>query len=552
MDLICRFRGSRLCPALFALFGLALSGAAFGASLATVPVQAGATPAAQIDIGPVSAGNRDSALPEGWQHGAFSEIFVRGYRDSDGDGIGDLRGLTASLDYLHDLGVRGIWLMPITRSLDHDHGYAVTDYRDIEPAYGTLADFDELLRQAHARGIGVIIDYVINHSAATHPIFLDAAARRDSVYRDWYLWREPAPRGWRIYGRDPWVVTGTGAYLAQFSPTMPDFNLLNARVLAFHEDNLRFWLNRGVDGFRFDAAAHLVENGPDAWYDQPQNYVLLNRLRAVVAGYAHRYLVCEAVHSIVAYAAPTACGGAFLFGGGSAIVKAARGERDGIAAVAGFFRDQPATLATMVSNHDLFAGERLWDQVHGDRAQYRLAAASYLLLPGTPFIYYGEEIGMSASPGLEGDVKLRTPMSWTDDRRNAGFTSGTPYRPVAANIARQNVATERSEPDSLLAWYTSLLRLRNAHASLARGSYERSFVDGNVMGFRRRLGDETTLVLINYGKKPAQVSLRDLPASAHLRQVFPSDDGAALTITDKGSTPVAVGAQSLRVFTLTK
>ena len=411
MDLISRLAGVCLRPAWVGLLGLALSGAAFGASPATPPAQAAAASAAQIDIRPVSAGDRSSALPEGWQHGAFSEIFVRSYRDSDGDGIGDLRGLTASLDYLHDLGVRGIWLMPITRSQDHDHGYAVTDYRDIEPAYGTLADFDEFLRQAHARGIGVIIDYVINHSAATHPIFVDAAGQRDSAYRGWYLWRDTAPGGWRIYGRNPWVATGNGAYLAQFSPTMPDFNLLNAQVMAFHEDNLRFWLNRGVDGFRFDAAAHLVENGPDAWYDQPQNYALLNRLRGVVAGYAHRYLVCEAPHNFEAYAAPDACGGAFMFGGGSAIVNAARGKRDAIVAVAGFFRDKPATLATMLSNHDLFAGERLWDQVHGDRAQYRLAAASYLLLPGTPFIYYGEEIGMSAGPGLDGDVKLRTPMS---------------------------------------------------------------------------------------------------------------------------------------------
>ena len=145
-------------------------------------------PALQRAVAPVPVGNTASTLPEGWHKGAFAEIFVRGYRDSNGDGIGDLRGLTQSLDYLKELGVRGIWLMPISPSQDRDHGYAVSDYRDVEPAYGTLADFDELLRQARARGIGVIIDYVINHSAASNPVFIESARSPDSPLRNWYVW----------------------------------------------------------------------------------------------------------------------------------------------------------------------------------------------------------------------------------------------------------------------------------------------------------------------------------------------------------------------------
>ena len=147
---------------------------------------------------PVAPKDPGSRLPADWYKGAFIEIFVRGFKDSDGDGIGDLRGVTQSLDYLQDLGVKGIWLMPVTRSLDRDHGYAVTDYRNIETDYGNLADFDELLEQAHARGIGVIMDYVINHSASTHPLFVNSAASRSSAYRHWYLWEDTPPTGWDI------------------------------------------------------------------------------------------------------------------------------------------------------------------------------------------------------------------------------------------------------------------------------------------------------------------------------------------------------------------
>lgn len=505
-------------------------------------------PAPGIDTSSVSAADPGSALAEGWQRGAFIEIFVRGYKDSDGDGIGDLRGLTQSLDYLRDLGIRGIWLMPITRSQDHDHGYSVSDYRDIEPAYGSLDDFDELLRQAHARGIGVIVDYVINHSAASNPIFLEARASANSRYRSWYVWRDVAPAGWDIMGKDPWVGTPSGAYLAQFSPTMPDFNLLNPEVVAYHKDNLRFWLNRGVDGFRFDAVTHLVETGPDAWYDQPADYALMGEVRALVDTYSRRYVVCEATRNAEAYAAPTACGGAFLLHGSQAIVDAARGKPDAIRTVADYFSSAPAGMATMVSNHDLFAGERLWDQVRGDLAQYRLAAATYLLQPGTPFIYYGEEIGMSAGAGLSGDPKLRTPMSWTANPVNAGFSGVRPYRVVAANVARQNVESQKAAPSSLLAYYQALLGLRNRFASLARGSYEAPVVEGRVMAYRRRLGEETTLVLINYGTKPATITLRGLPAAAAFKRAFPGGSGAKLVVDASGSSRIAIAAQSLLVF----
>uniref|UniRef100_UPI00286A269C alpha-amylase family glycosyl hydrolase n=1 Tax=Roseateles sp. TaxID=1971397 RepID=UPI00286A269C len=184
--------------------------------------------------------------PKGWHDGAvFMEIFVRGYQDSDGDGSGDLRGLIQRLDYLQELGIQGIWLMPITPSADKDHGYATTDYRAIEPQYGSLADFDELMRQAHKRGIAVIIDYVINHSAAAHPLFQQALQGPGSPYRDWFVWQHAAPEGWDIWGKNPWYVTEHGHYFGTFGPHMPDFNLRNPAVVDYHRSSLRFWLNRG-------------------------------------------------------------------------------------------------------------------------------------------------------------------------------------------------------------------------------------------------------------------------------------------------------------------
>lgn len=495
---------------------------------------------------PVAAVPAPSALPEGWQHGAFAEIYVRGYRDSDGDGIGDLRGLIAQLDYLQALGVRGIWLMPITRSGDRDHGYAVEDYRGIEPAYGSLADFDVLIAQAHARGIGVIIDYVINHSASSHPLFQAGAMDHASPYRKWYVWRKPAPAGWSIFDKDPWVPTATGAYLAQFSPSMPDFDLQAPGVMAWHEDNLRFWLNRGVDGFRFDAVAHLVEHGPDAWRDQPQNFRLVHRLAQVVAAYPRRYVVCEATRRTAEYAAPDACGSAFAFELAPLAIAAARGERQSIRKLARHFERMPPTMATMLANHDLFAGDRLWNQLAGNEAQYRLAAASYLLAPGSPFIYYGEEIGMSAVTSLQGDARLRTPMSWSGGG-NAGFGAGVPFRPLSPNTDTHNVEAQSERPDSLLAWYRALLALRNGVPALARGSYEQARVDGATWHYRRRLGDQGALVLINYGRRAQEIAIGDLPRNTNWHRALPAT-GPELAVDADGGFRVRMPAKSVVVF----
>jgi alpha-amylase len=497
----------------------------------------------------VEAKDPGSTLPANWHKGAFMEIFVRGFKDSDGDGIGDLRGITQSLDYLRDLGIKGIWLMPITQSLDGDHGYAVTDYRNIETAYGSMADFDELLKEAHARGIGVIMDYVINHSASTHPLFLNATASPASPYRSWYLWESTAPKGWDIYGHNPWHMTKTGAYFAAFDTSMPDFNLRNRDAINFHLENMRFWLNRGIDGFRFDAVGHLVENGPKAWDNQKENYVLMNEVRALVAGYERRYMVCESPSDPAGFAAPNACGSGFAFTHHENVMKTAKGDQDAMKKISNYFKTAQPNMATMLANHDQFAGDRIWDQVKGNAAQYRLAAATYLLQPGTPFIYYGEEIGMAGAANLNGDPKLRTPMSWNADAINAGFSTTKPFRALSGNSATHNVAKQMNDPDSLLTFYKAMIKLRNTLPSISQGSYEAPFINGNVMGFTRKFGDEQTLVIINYGATGANVKVGNLPAGSAMEAKFPSN-AAKLNIDATGNAQVTIAPQSVQVFSV--
>lgn len=542
---------------------LTICGAALLATALAAPLQA-----APIDLSPVPARPGTAHLPPHWAHGAFMEIFVRAYQDSDGDGVGDLRGLISRLDYLEALGVRGLWLMPVTRSADGDHGYATTDHRDIEPAYGTLADFDELLRQAHARGIGVIVDYVVNHAAHTHPLFAQALEGPDNPYRDWFVWSQEAPQGWDIWGKNPWyhaqaqpwAWTGelkdlppappgaTGFYFGTFGPHMPDFNMRKPEVLAYHLDSLRFWLNRGLDGFRLDAVPHLVENDAKDWNDQPESRRLTRQLQDLIRAYPHRTVVCEATAEPAAYGDPAVCGGAFAFGYVHHFAKAALGEAASVRQLAAYYRDARPTMATFVSNHDRFAGERLWDQVGGDAARYKVAAAGYLLQPGTPFIYYGEEVGQAGVPGLPGDLPLRAPMSWTGDTATAGFTTGRPFRPVAPNVGTHNAQAQARDPGSILSFYKSMLALRNGRASIARGSFEHAFADGLVLGFQRRQDAERTLVLINYGNALASVRVPDLPAGRALRSAYPAGGALSARIGPDGSASVHLAPLSVRVF----
>jgi alpha-amylase len=493
---------------------------------------------AAMDLSPVPhAEPRPLVLPPHWQRGAFMEVFVRAYQDSDGDGIGDLPGLISRLDYLKDLGIKGIWLMPIQANADGDHGYATRDFRAVAPEYGTLADVDRLLAEAAQRGIGIIIDYAINHAAAQHPAFVAARADRASPWRDWFVFADQEPTGWEIFGKNPWYAnraeswghTGEAKdtprpsvdwrdwYFGTFGPNMPDFNLRNPAVVAYHEDSLRFWLNRGLGGFRLDATPHLIEHNAKDWNDQPESRAMTKRYADLIRSYPNRYVVCEATQKPLDWGDDKVCGGAFAFGYVQHFVEAARGKAESVIELADYYRTAPPALATFISNHDIFAGKRLWDQVGGDQKRYKLAAAGYLLQPGTPFIYYGEEVGQAGVHTLAADQPIRAPMSWTP---LGGFTTGTPYRPVAPNAATHNAQAQRADRGSIFHFYKAMLALRNARPSIARGSFEHAFADGLVLGFQRaHEGEhqrERTLVLINYGTAAKRVRVAGLFASSKL------------------------------------
>jgi glycosidase len=259
-------------------------------------------------------------------------------------------------------------------------------------------------------------------------------------------------------------------------------------------------------------------------------------------------MVCEAPGDATGFGASNSCGSSFAFGHNNRIVSAALGNPGSIEQVANYFTKAPAGMAQFASNHDAFAGQRLMDRLQGDEARYRLAAASYLLQPGTPFVYYGEEIGMAGGAGLGGDHKLRTPMSWSSNAPFAGFSTVEPFRKLSANAASHSVEREAGTPDSLLSYYSGLMALRNQHASLRTGAYQAVRVEGLSLSFQRVAPEETSLVLINYSDKPARVPTKDLPAGTRLQQVWPTPQAGQTLVLDKAGA-VSLPKLSAAVFT---
>jgi alpha-amylase len=471
---------------------------------ALVALESAGSASDRLDLSPVSVANTASALPAGWaERAAFMEIYVRGFQDSDGDGQGDLQGLIQRLPYLAELGVQGLWLMPITESSDNDHGYAVMDYRAIERDYGDLSDFTQLLDEAHRLGIGIIIDYVMNHSSSANPLFLDASFSQTNAKRDWYLFSATDP-GWGPWGNG-WRRGGDGDYYyAPFSAMMPDFNLRHPDVVDFHLNNLRFWLNLGVDGFRFDAVGVLFESSDgQVTINHPDNHPLLAQALQVVNSYDNRYLVCEAPDGPALYAQDTSCGRAFAFGVQQGILQSVvqgRLRSEVYSYLNQVTRDR---MPLILSNHDHFAGDRpmsfMLAQTGITRANvtsYLKAAASlYLLSSATPFTYYGEEVGQT---GAGNDWALRRPMSWRDDAQNAGFTSGTPFRPPVDNVLTNNVLFMQADSESLLSHYTRLYQVRKQVPILAIGHLTlHSSVNAPVMAFTRESDEGQAIVLVN-------------------------------------------------------
>jgi alpha-amylase len=464
------------------------------------------------DISPVAVEAAPSALPKGWNKSAnFMEIFVRSYQDSNGDGVGDLKGLISRLDYLQELGITGLWLMPVGPSEDGDHGYAQADYRSVNPQFGSLADFDELVREAHKRGIGIILDFVINHSASTNPIFEDAAKSESSRFRSWYLFRKEDPH-WSGFGTDPWRKNskGPGYYYGVFSTEMPDWNLRNPEVVDYIEGSMRFWMNRGVDGFRLDAVTMLFEDGPKSFYNNPRNAKFTAELKAVVEKYDNRLMMCEADKGADLYA--QSCGNAFAFGSQQQIRKSVLDGRASQGLIDQLKSPLRAHMPLTLQTHDAYVGDRLINQfgVNGF-GNYVTAATVAILGSDVSFSYYGEEIGESNN-GKGDDPGLRGPMSWTADQRTAGFTTGKPYRDVAINVASNNVEAQLRDPGSLYHMYQALYRARNKFPDLGSGSFELlSGVGDSTLIFKRG----PLFVAINLAEQPSAVRVAASPNASY-------------------------------------
>ncbi len=455
-----------------------------------------------------------------WARGAvFYEIFVRSFADSDGDGVGDLPGLIVKLDYLNDgdstttqdLGIDAVWLMPVFRSPSY-HGYDTTDYEHINPDYGTDADFARFLDEAHRRGIRVIVDLVLNHTSSEHPWFRESASSPSSPRRNWYVW-SMTDRGWG----QPWNPRGStwhplrGAYYyGIFWGGMPDLNFRNPEVRQEMKRIAGLWLARGVDGFRLDATRHLIESGSGKGQnDTPETHAFLKEFAAYVRSVnPDAVLVGENwtdTRTIAAYFGSTAriAGGDelslnFDFPLAESVIEGVKaGRASGIAAKLTEVKaayPKGAIDAPFLTNHDQI---RLATQLDGDGARARSAAAILLTLPGAPFLYYGEEVGLENAPA-PGDESKRTPMPW-DASPGGGFTTGAPWHPFAPGRDRANVVAQTDDRASLLSRYRDLIRARRGSSALRRGEIRRLPGAENepfLAYFRQTRGD-TVLVLHN-------------------------------------------------------
>jgi alpha-glucosidase len=478
-----------------------------------------------------------------WQRGVIYEVYPRSFKDSDGDGVGDLDGMTEKLDYFTWLGIDAIWLCPIFRSPMADFGYDVSDYTDIEPVFGDLDAFDRLLREAHARGLKVILDFVPNHTSDQHPWFIESRSSRQSEKRDWYIWRDPAPGGgppnnWQsTFGGSAWELDDASGqyYYHAFLKQQPDLNWRNPAVQAAMLDVMRFWLLRGVDGFRIDVIWHLVkdetfrENPENPEYlhgmpehrrvlpifnvDQPEVHQVISRMRRLAEEFGDRVLIGEIylpIERLVLYYGSAGDGVHLPFNFHLLSTEWSP------TAIAGLIERYEAALPPsgwpnwVLSNHDR---PRIASRIGSEYA--RLAAMLLLTLRGTPTLYYGDELGLENVPMSASEVQdpyelnvpghglgrdpVRTPMQW-DGTPNAGFTTGKPWLRLSDDHRSVNVASQSRDPKSILSLHRTLLHARREELTLQVGSYRTVLADENVLAFERRYGDAAFLVILNFSR----------------------------------------------------
>jgi alpha-glucosidase len=488
-----------------------------------------------------------------WKKAVIYQIYPRSFQDSNGDGIGDLAGITQRLPYVRWLGVDAFWLSPMFPSPMADFGYDVADFTDVDPVYGTLADFDALVAEAHRLGLRVLLDLVPNHSSDQHAWFKQSRASRHNPKRDWYVWRDPAPDGgppnnWNSYfGGPAWTLDKTTGqyYLHSFLPEQPELNWRNPGLQAAMFDGVRFWLDRGVDGFRIDSV-HCLGKHPDLpdeplnpdWspagrrpklrtlniysVDDPHVHDILRALRRVLDEYPDICAVGEVPPSVgyphlFQYAAPDELNMIFDFQPMHVPFRAPAQA----AAIAALETVAPPDLwpAVVFNNHDMPRIAKL----HGPELA-RLAALLLLTRRGTPFLYAGEEIGMvgmDIPPELQQDPAgkrgarnrdyARTPMQW-DASPNAGFTAAdTPWLPVAPDYRTLNVTAQRDDTTSMLSLYRWLLRYRKDTPALLEGT-SRPVESGceTVYAYLREAAEQRLLVALNFGAVEQVVRLDNL------------------------------------------
>jgi glycosidase len=455
-----------------------------------------------------------------WNDTVFYEIFVRSFNDSDGDGIGDINGLIERLDYLNDgdpsttddLGITGIWLMPITESPSY-HGYDVLDYFQVDEEYGTEEDFRRLIEEAHARGIRVIVDLVINHTSSQNPWFSESRDP-DSEDRDFYVWEAENPGYRGPTGQKVWHGDGdNGFYYGVFWDQMPDLNLAGPEATQAMYDATSFWLeDMGADGFRLDAIKHLIEDG-NLQENTPATHEWLQGFNDHYKGLNEdNFAVGEAwtsTREILKYTGDEV-DIAFQFDLANDIINSSETGIGTLFAseMSGIVEAFPAgQYATFITNHDQ---NRTLSQLNGDESAAKVAASILLTSPGVPFIYYGEEIGMQ---GTKPDEDIRRPMQWTGDNIRVGFTEGLPWHAPHEDYPERNVALQNDDPDSLLYHYRALVHLRNEYEALRVGEW--TLIDvkpSRLLAFLRHSENETLLVLINPSKNTVTDYSLDLEA----------------------------------------
>ena len=456
-----------------------------------------------------------------WQDAIFYEIFVRSFYDSDNDGIGDFNGITAKLDYLEDLGVNAIWLMPIHPSPSY-HGYDVINYYAVNHEYGTMDDFKNLLDEAHRRDIRIIIDLVLNHTSSQHPFFIDANNHPQSPYRDWYIWEDNYP-GW---GGNLWHETNHGYYYALFWGGMPDLNYRNPDVTAQMEQVVRYWTDEiGVDGFRLDAIKHLIEEGEITENTVATHEWLEDFYRRYKSENPETYVVGE-VYGAGGYIARTYTGDeldhVFNFELASGFVNSANGgSSTGINSAYHFTLEHmpDGNYATFLTNHDQ---NRAMSTFYGNLGKAKVAASMLLTAPGTPFIYYSEEIGML---GQKPDEDIRLPMRWSG-AENYGFSGSQPWRTGEAGDEGVDVEEQRDDPDSLLSHYRRLIALRSKYPALRTGKTQILNMGTTALfAALRTEGNEGILVVINLTDEAVQEYV--LPEAHSLQKILGESDLSA-------------------------